>query len=275
MALAAVAFASVAACAGPPAPPPLVVGTDGSPDSVVLANLYAAALSYYGTPTRVDELPDPLAALDSGKVSVVPALTGRLLNRLAPGSPARSDELVYRAMVGALPEGVAAGDYTSAADDKPAVAVTSATARAWGGRDLATLVDHCRELKPGAVRGSHPPGVLGTCGTANLREFPDTPKLLAALRSGEINAAWVTTATPDLPQDVVMLADRKPGLIQAQNGVPLYRRNELTAQQVVALNEVAGVVDTAALTAMRAQLADGADPWAMAQEWLAANPIGH
>ena len=42
--------------------------------------------------------------------------------------------------------------------------------------------------------------------------------------------------------------------------VPLYRRNELTQQQVLAVNEVAGVLDTAALKQMRRQVADGADP---------------
>ncbi len=35
-------------------------------------------------------------------------------------------------MVGALPEGIAAGDYTTAADDKPALAVTKSTATSWG-----------------------------------------------------------------------------------------------------------------------------------------------
>ena len=48
-----------------------------------------------------------------------------------------------------------------------------------------------------------------------------------------------------------MLADGKPALIRAENVVPLYRRNELTDRQVLALNEVAGVLDTAALADMR------------------------
>ena len=37
---------------------------------------------------------------------------------------ARSDAQAYRAMVGALPEGVAAGDYATSAEDKPALTVT-------------------------------------------------------------------------------------------------------------------------------------------------------
>lgn len=77
-----------------------------------------------------------------------------------------------------------------------------------------------------------------------------------------------------MPGTVVALADGKPSLIQAQNAVPLYRRNELTARQVLALNEVAGVLDTATLKQMRQQVDDGADPRAVADAWLVENPLG-
>ena len=49
---------------------------------------------------------------------------------------ALSDAQVYRAMVSALPEGVAAGDYTTAAEDKPVLLVTRSTAKACGGSDV-------------------------------------------------------------------------------------------------------------------------------------------
>ncbi len=105
------------------------------------------------------------------------------------------------------------------------------------------------------------------------REFPDRAALFNALRAGQINAAWTTTAAPDSPADLVVLSDRT-SLIRAENLVPLYRRNELTEQQVLAINEVAGVLDTAALAQMRAQVADGADPGLVADAWLAAHPLG-
>ena len=79
---------------------------------------------------------DPLAGLDSGAIAVVPGFTGRLLDTFAPGMKARAPVQVYRAMVSSLPEGVTAGDYTESAEDKPALAVTEATADAWGGRDV-------------------------------------------------------------------------------------------------------------------------------------------
>ncbi len=252
----------------------MVVGAGADPQSALLANVYAAALRSYGTPAHVETVPDPLAGLDSGAVSVVPGFTGALLTSFAPGASDTSDEEVYKAMVGTLPEGVSAGDYATAAEDKPAVAVTEATAAKWGGRDLTALASHCAQLRVGAVEGATTPAKVGTCTLPAVREFPDDAVLFNALRAGEISAAWTTTADPGVPAEVLVLADAKPALIQAQNVVPLYRRNELTAREVLAINQVAGVLDTAALKQMRQQVAGGADPRAVAEGWLADNPLG-
>jgi len=43
---------------------------------------------------------------------------------------------------------------------------------------------------------------------------------------------------------------------------------------VLALNEVAGEFDTAALADMRRQVAGGASPRRVAGAWLAAHPLG-
>jgi hypothetical protein len=71
----------------------------------------------------------------------------------------------------------------------------------------------------------------------------------------------------------VVLSD-KTALIRAENLVPLYRRNELNEQQVLAVNEVAGVLDTGALADMRRQVAEGKDPGLVAGAWLDAHPLG-
>ena len=71
---------------------------------LLLANVYAAGLRYYGTAATVETSADPVVALDDGTVGVVPGFTGRLLERFAPDSTARSAAQVYRARVGALPE---------------------------------------------------------------------------------------------------------------------------------------------------------------------------
>lgn len=254
------------------------VGSATDTETTLLAELYAAALRYYGTPAKVDIVPDPLAALDSGTVSVVPGFTGRLLQDFAPGSAARSDRQVYRAMVGALPEGVAAGDYASTAEDKPALAVTASTAKLWGSRDLETLVSHCSELimgeRVGAIAGRATPQAVGACALPTVRRFENEAAMFDALQEGSITAAWTSTADAAVPDGVVILADRKPELVQADNVVPLYRRNELGEFQLRAINELAGVLDTASLVDMRREVASGADPASVAQDWLATHPLG-
>ena len=261
-----------AGCGGASGGQSIVVGARDDAESVLLAHLYAAALRIYGTAAHVEAMPDPFAGLDAGAVNVVPGFTGRLLDTFAPGAKARAAAQVYRDMLSSLPEGVAAGDYTELADDKPALAVTEATVDAWGGRDVSAAVRNCAQLEVGQIVGVPRPAAVGTC-KAKARGYPDSTTLFEALRTGQVNAAWTSTADPDIPADVVVLADRT-ALIRAENVVPLYRRNELSETQVRALNEVAGVLDTAALVQMRRQVAAGADPGQVADAFLAEHPLG-
>ncbi|WP_068184335.1 glycine betaine ABC transporter substrate-binding protein [Mycobacterium sp. UM_CSW] len=272
------ALLAVAGCGQSRPATELVVGSRPDPESALLAALYTAALRSYGFAARPETAPDPMAKLDSGAFTVVPAFTGQTLRLLQPGATAMSDAQVYRAMIAALPEGVLAGDYATAAEDKPVLLVTRATAKAWGGHDLtadlSTLPAHCDGLAIGAVTGFHAPAAVGSCRLPTPREFPSEDALFAAVRAGQPSAGWTTTADPNSPGDLVALADGKPALIQAENVVPLYRRNALSDRQLLAINEVAGVLDTAALADMRRQVAGGADPQAVAGGWLAEHPLG-
>ncbi|BBX91253.1 hypothetical protein H5U98_08350 [Mycolicibacterium boenickei] len=261
-------------CAANSAPPALAVGAGPAPESVLLGHLYAAALRYYGTPAVVTETDGVLGVLDSGSVTVQPGFTGRFLTELNPGATARADEQVYRDLVSALPEGVAAGDYTMSAQDKPALVVTEATATAWAGTDLSALRRNCAKARPGAVAGAKVPKVVGSCTLPAAMVFPDDKSLFAALQAGKINAAWSTTADPAIPSDLTVLAD-KTSLIRGENVVPLYRRNTLDERQILALNEIAGVLDTGSLADMRRQVAEGKDPRGVADAFLQANPLGH
>jgi glycine betaine/choline ABC-type transport system substrate-binding protein len=272
-ALACAALVALAGCGGHTGAPSVAVGSQSDRESALVAHLYAAALRFYGSPAHVQSVPDPYTELDSRAIRVVPGFTGQLLERFDPDAAARSAAQVYRAMVSALPEGVAAGDYTTSAEDKPAVAVTESTGYAWGGRDVAAAVRNCAKLTVGAVAGTHRPSAVGSCKMPQPREYPDDATLFAALRAGQINAAWTTTATPGIPSELVVLSD-KTSLIRAENLVPLYRRNELSESQVLAVNEVAGVLDTGSLADMRRQVAEGKDPGLVADTWLDAHPLG-
>ena len=144
----------------------------------------------------------------------------------------------------------------------------------WGRRDVAALVQHCAGLTVGKVVGDRSPAAVATCRLPSALEFPDASALVGALRSGRIDAAWTSSAVPETPDDVVVLSDRTSA-IRAENVVPLYRRNELNERQVLSLNEIAGELDTGSLADMLGKVASGTDPGAVADEWLAAHPLGH
>jgi osmoprotectant transport system substrate-binding protein len=264
----------LAGCGAAPPPASMAVGAGPGAESALLANVYAAALRSYGSAAHVEQGPDPVAELDGGAVQVAPGFTGQLLMRFDPDATARAGEQVYRSMISALPEGIAAGDYAQSAEDKPALAVTDATAQKWGKRDVTALIQHCQGIRVGAVAGGHTPASVGTCRLSAPVEFPNAAALVGALRSGRIDAAWTSTALSETPDGVVVLSDRTSA-IRAENVVPLYRRNVLGERQVLALNEIAGELDTGSLADMLGKVAKGADPGAVADEWLTAHPLGH
>ena len=274
LALAVVALL-IAGCGGQaPAPEFVAVGASADAESALLAHLYVAALRYYGNAAHVQAVPDPLAALDAGEVDVVPALTGEVLTRFQPDAAARAQAQVYRAMIGSLPEGLGAGDYTESASDKPAVALTARTGAEWEASDVLALVGRCADLTPGAVAGAVVPTALGTCTLPAPQRFADAQTLHAALRAGRVNLGWTTAATPDFPADLTMLSDRT-ALIRAENVVPVFRRNGLNQAEQRSVNELAGVLDTDALAQMRAEVAAGGEPGVVAGAWLGTHPLGH
>ncbi|MCV7210086.1 hypothetical protein H7J75_15600 [Mycolicibacterium canariasense] len=262
-----------AGCSVAPPPPSVTVGARNDAESALLAHLYAAALRFYGSAAHVQVAEDPVGGLDSGNVDVAPGLTGALLTRFQPDAPARSAAQVYRSMVAALPEGLAAGDYADTTSDKPLPAVTDRTARAWGAADTLALLPRCGTLRVGRVAGEVAPSSLAACVLPKAREFPDAAALFGALRDGTIDVAWTSAAAPDIPDQVTVLADRT-ALVRAENVVPIYRRNTLTDPQVRSINELAGVLDTDALAQMRAKVAAGQDPGVVAAAYLDAHPLG-
>lgn len=258
-------------CAGERPADSIAVGAGPDPESQVLAHIYAGALRTAGA-AHVEVLDDPLAGLDSGDATVVPGFTGELLTTFEPSAKELSDEDVYEALLAALPEGLTAGDY-GPAEDKPALAVSEATADAWGDTDLTSLAGRCKGLTLGAGDGQHPTGV-GKCRLPRPLEFSDSAVLFNALKAGQVEAVWTSTADPALPEDAVVLSDETP-LLRAENVVPLFRRNLLTEPQVLAINRIAGELDNDGLKDLRRAVADGAQPRQAAEAWLAEHPFGH
>lgn len=119
MAVVLVGCSTGGATATDPAPAPITVGSGESPESRVLAEIYAAVLRGTGAPvqTRLG-LPEEeyLAALDSGSVTLVPEYMGGLLMRLQPGATAIEPDDVFEELNRSLPQGLSVSDYATAED---------------------------------------------------------------------------------------------------------------------------------------------------------------
>ena len=109
-------------------------------------------------PRMSRSVPDPLAGLDSGdarcRARVSPA------GCWTPSCPARRRVPPLRSTATwcrHCPKASPRATTPTSAEDKPALAVTEATADAWGGRDVTAAVRNCDKLKVGQVVGAPRP----------------------------------------------------------------------------------------------------------------------
>ena len=264
----------------------ITVGSFDFPESVLLAYLYAGALSARGFPARVlpdlgsRELVEP--ALMTGLVQLVPEYTGSALEFVSLGRAHATASVAATASALASWMG-ARGIVTAqpaAAQDANAFVVTGATAARYR---LRTISDLARAA-PGLVFGGPPecperpdclPGLRRAYGL-QFRAFAALdaggPLTRQALKSGDIGVALLFTTDPAIgAQHLVVLADDRD-LQSAENVVPVLR--QATADRygpglLAALDAVSARLSTAALTALDAQVElNGQDPRLVAGRWL-------
>jgi osmoprotectant transport system substrate-binding protein len=263
----------------------ITVGSFDFPESVLLAHLYAGALSARGYPVRVlpdvgsRELVEP--ALMTGLVQLVPEYTGSALEFVSLGRAHATADVA--ATAAALANWMAARGIVTAqptaAQDANAIVVTGATASRYR---LRTISDLARA--PGLVFGGPPecperpdclPGLRRTYGL-RFRAFAALdaggPLTRQALEAGDIGAALLFTTDPAIQaRHLVELADNRD-LQPAENVIPVLRRataDRYGAGLFAALDAVSVRLSTGALTALDAQVElDGRDPRAVARSWL-------
>ncbi len=269
----------------------ITVGSFDFPESVLLAGIYAGALTAQGFPVRVlpdlgaRELVDP--ALMSGLVQVVPEYSGSALEFASVGRLSATSDVT--ATSGALAElvagrGLVAG-RPSAAQDANVIVVTAATAARYGLRSVADLA----RVAPRLVFGGPPECPERTYCLLGLKQVyglrfrflsldAGGPLTLQALQAGNIGVALLFSTDPAITADhLVVLADDR-GLQPAENVVPLVRRDAVTRygpRLLAVLNTVSARLTTGSLRALdaRAELLRGQDPRLVAESWLRAQGL--
>jgi osmoprotectant transport system substrate-binding protein len=274
------------ASAGDAGPGVITVGSFDFPESVLLADLYAGALSARGYPVRVlpdlgsRELVEP--ALMTGLIQLVPEYTGSALEFVSLGRAHATASV--SATAAALVKWMAARGIVTArpaaAQDANAIVVTGTTAARYRLHAISDLV----AAAPGLVFGGPPecperpdclPGLRREYGL-RFHAFAalDTggPLTRQALQSGDIGVALLFTTDPAIQaHHLVELADNR-SMQPAENVIPVLGRttaDRYGARLIDVLDAVSARLSTAALTALNAQVElYGRDPRAVAESWL-------
>lgn len=209
--------------------PQLRIGAGSSPQSEILAEVYAGALARAGAPTvvvhRLGQRSDYVAALDSGAVAVVGDDSGDLLAAFDDSSPARVPDrpgqdglsetgrgagsvaaglpAVADALSRALPAGLGVSDIADGTDLRPQFVLSEAVASRFP-HGLSALSPDCSSLKVGIAAGNQ---------LDPLRPARDARRdVVAPLRA--VYGCEITEFT-ELPDDSALQTALRQGRVQA------------------------------------------------------------
>jgi osmoprotectant transport system substrate-binding protein len=262
---------------------PIVVGSANFPESALIADIYAAALTKEGieasTKLNIGSREVYLPALDDGSINLIPEYSGVLLQYYDEAATAVSSEDVYTALQTAVPDTLQVLDQ-SAAEDKDAVVVTQDTASQYNLKSIADLAPVAGDLILGGpseweTRPTGVPGLKDKYGVT-FKEFraldAGGPLTLNALTSDQIQAGNLFTTDPAITSNDLVVLEDPENLFAAQNILPLISKTAVTPEVQDALNGVSaklttdGVIDL--LTKVTVDKEDSAD---VAKEWVDAN----
>jgi osmoprotectant transport system substrate-binding protein len=272
----------------------IVVGSADFPESKIIAEIYAQALSangftvgrQFGIGSRETYIP----AVRDHSIDLIPEYTGNLLQYFDPKTTATSPDAVELALFRALP-----GDLSiltpSPAEDKDTVAVSEATAKKWNLKTIGDLAAHSPEVKFGAPseflnRTEGLPGLKKNYGLDispnNFVAISDGggPATVRALVDGTVTAADIFSTSPAIPQNnLVVLEDPKNNFLAA-NVVPLVSSQKKSDELKRVLDAVSAKLTTQSLIELNSAVSGNAGVNAddAARKWVKDNgfdkPIG-
>lgn len=255
----------------------IVVGSADFSESILLAHIYAGALTNAGvnasTNTGIGSREIYLRALEDGSIDVIPEYTGALGFFYDDTFSETDPDAVYAAVEGLLPDGFTMLEK-SQAEDNDSVVVTKATAEEHGLTAIGDLKDLAADMTMAAPPEfqERPQGLPGLEQTYGLTFKAFQPlrgtALVQALVNGQVDAANIFSTDPAIVvNDLVVLEDTE-ALFGSQNMVPLVR-SESADQVREALDAVSAALTTEKVTEMlRRTDVDQENPEAVAQDFL-------
>lgn len=264
----------------------VVVGSANFPESALLAEIYAGALSAKGvkvdTKLNIGSREIYIPALKDGSIDLIPEYTGVLDQYFNKKATATTADAVYAELKAALPATLTILNK-SAAQDKDSVVVTKETATRLGLKSIADLGSQAKNLTLGGPPEwkTRPTGVPGLKKVYNL-EFKafrpldaGGPLSVEALKNGQVDAVNLFTTDPSIANNGFVILDDPKSLFAAQNVVPLITKSKLTPTISAALDAVSAKLDTATLGQLvKEVVVDHKDASVVAKEFLTKNGLG-
>jgi osmoprotectant transport system substrate-binding protein len=264
----------------------IVVGSANFPENVLLAEIYAGALSAKGV--KVDKKLNIgsrevyIPALRDGSIDLIPEYTGVLAQYFNKNAKATNADGVYAELKAAVPTTLTILDK-SAAEDKDAVVVTKETATKLSLKSIGDLQSHAKDL----TLGGPPEWKTRLTGVPGLKKFYnlsfktfralDTggPLSLQALKNGQVDAVDLFTTDPSIAANGFVILQDPKSLFAAQNVVPLITKSKVNVTISTALNAISAKLDTATLGELvKEVVVDKKDASVVAKEFLTKNQLG-
>ena len=264
----------------------IVVWSANFPENVLLAEIYAGALSAKGVKVQkklnIGSRDTYIPALKDGSIDLLPEYTGVLAQYFNKNVKATDAAGVYAELKAAVPATLTVLDK-SAAEDKDSVVVTKETAAKLKLKSIADLGPYAKNLTLGG-----PPewktrltGVPGLKKVYNL-EFKTFrpldvggPLSVQALKNGQVDAVNLFTTDPSIAANGFVVLEDPKSLFAAQNVVPLITKAKVNPTISAALNAISTKLDTATLGELVKEVViDKKDAAVVAKEFLSKNGLG-
>ena len=263
----------------------IVVGSANFPESALLAEIYAGALSAKGVKVdkklNIGSRETYIPALKDGSIDLIPEYTGVLDQYFNKNAKATTASAVYAELKATLPSTLTILNKSSA-QDKDAVVVTKNTATKLNLRSIGDLEPVAKDLTLGGPPEwkTRPTGVPGLKKLYNLdfKAFMplDTggPLSVQALKNGQVDAVDIFTTDPSIAANGFVILNDPKSLFAAQNVVPLITKSKLTPTISTTLNAISVKLDTATLGELvKEVVVDKKDASVVAKEFLAKNGL--